>query len=187
MNSDVSKEPLSAGDQAKLLLFVLAMLPTVAFGIGVLPAVFLCFGIFMMKRSGDFRHVRTAARNTQIYLIVFIVAALALSLIFAPGSDFDKLAGGLSFAVLAAVYMLIVDRLFCSPLRAHAEWVEKNGIFATRPRGNRPTKHSVNIKVGSNSALFSVADELAKWAKLKEDGLITQDEFDAARRKLLYP
>ncbi len=32
---------------------------------------------------------------------------------------------------------------------------------------------------------YSVADELTKWAKLKEDGHITEEEFNAARTKLL--
>jgi hypothetical protein len=32
---------------------------------------------------------------------------------------------------------------------------------------------------------FSVADELSKWAKLKEDGHITEEEFDEARKSLL--
>ncbi len=32
---------------------------------------------------------------------------------------------------------------------------------------------------------YSVADELLKWAKLKEDGHITEEEFNEARKKLL--
>ena len=32
---------------------------------------------------------------------------------------------------------------------------------------------------------YSVADELLKWAKLKEDGHITEEEFDEARKSLL--
>jgi hypothetical protein len=32
---------------------------------------------------------------------------------------------------------------------------------------------------------YSVADELLKWSKLREDGLITEDEYQEARMKLL--
>ncbi len=32
---------------------------------------------------------------------------------------------------------------------------------------------------------YSVADELLKWAKLKEDGHITEEEFNEARKKIL--
>ena len=32
---------------------------------------------------------------------------------------------------------------------------------------------------------FSVADELIKWAKLKEDGHISEQEYNDARKKLL--
>lgn len=37
----------------------------------------------------------------------------------------------------------------------------------------------------TNPPQLSVADELAKLGKLKTDGLITQDEFDQQKAKLL--
>jgi hypothetical protein len=43
----------------------------------------------------------------------------------------------------------------------------------------------VDIIKGEKQKQYSVADELLKWAKLKEDGHITDDEFNDARKKLL--
>jgi hypothetical protein len=37
----------------------------------------------------------------------------------------------------------------------------------------------------ANAPSASLADEIAKLAKLKADGLLSQDEFDAAKRRLL--
>ena len=36
-----------------------------------------------------------------------------------------------------------------------------------------------------NMRSYSVADELLKWAKLKEDGLISEEEFKKAREKIM--
>lgn len=36
-----------------------------------------------------------------------------------------------------------------------------------------------------NLRSYSVADELLKWAKLKEDGLISEEEFKKAREKIM--
>ena len=38
---------------------------------------------------------------------------------------------------------------------------------------------------GEKLKQYSVADELIKWAKLKEDGHISEEEFNEARKKLL--
>ncbi len=43
----------------------------------------------------------------------------------------------------------------------------------------------LNIIKGEKLKQYSVADELTKWAKLKEDGHISDEEFDEARKKLL--
>ena len=43
----------------------------------------------------------------------------------------------------------------------------------------------VDIIKGEKLKQYSVADELIKWGKLKEDGHISEDEFNEAREKLL--
>lgn len=77
--------------------------------------------------------------------------------------------------------------LFKAPLTAHAEWIEINGIFATKPKsGKEANPHSeVDIIKGEKLKQYSVADGLTKWAKLKENGRISEEEFNEARTKLL--
>ncbi len=62
-----------------------------------------------------------------------------------------------------------------------------NGIFSSKAKSSifshMPT--GVDIIKGEKQKQYSVADELLKWAKLKEDGHITDDEFNDARKKLL--
>lgn len=77
--------------------------------------------------------------------------------------------------------------LFYSPMNRHREWVEVNGIFSTKPKSDKSSvnQSEVDIIKGEKLKQYSVADELIKWAKLKEDGHISEEEFNEARIKLL--
>ena len=47
------------------------------------------------------------------------------------------------------------------------------------------TESEMNIIKGEKLKQYSVADELMKWGKLKEEGHISEDEFNQAKAKLL--
>jgi hypothetical protein len=57
-------------------------------------------------------------------------------------------------------------------------------IFSNKPK-NCTAQTEIDIIKGERMKSFSVADELIKWAKLKEDGHITEQEYNDARKKLL--
>ena len=42
-----------------------------------------------------------------------------------------------------------------------------------------------NILVGKNEILNSLADEIAKLRNLVEQGILTQEEYESAKKKLL--
>ncbi|WP_339519669.1 SHOCT domain-containing protein [Pseudomonas proteolytica] len=188
----MSNTPLSSTDHSKILFFILLMLPPTGFFVGILPAVFLLFGVFMMKKNHDFSHVDTAVRNTKCYIYALIAiavcgAAWAATTLGAEdrydrmGEQFILLS---ATAIVAFVYVLFVDKLFYEPLIEHSEWVLDNGIFSNRTR-NTPKKSEIDIIKGEHLRSFSVADELIKWVKLKEDGHVSEQEYDNARKKLL--
>lgn len=62
-----------------------------------------------------------------------------------------------------------------------------NGIFSTKPKPATKTEVESELAIikGEKLKQYSVADELIKWAKLKEDGHISEDDFNEARVKLL--
>ncbi|MFD2190598.1 SHOCT domain-containing protein [Pistricoccus aurantiacus] len=99
----------------------------------------------------------------------------------------EELIVSLIFAGICIAYLVAMKVLFTAPLTTHAEWIEINGIFATKPKsGKKENVHSeVDIIKGEKLKQYSVADELTKWAKLKEDGHISEEEFNEARTKLL--
>jgi len=63
----------------------------------------------------------------------------------------------------------------------------KNDIgFLQRKSSGDQQKHSrVKILKGDGSDQTSLADEIAKWGKLKEDGHISEKEFEKVKNKLL--
>lgn len=91
--------------------------------------------------------------------------------------------------IIPILYIWMLHNLFYIPLTNHKEWVVANGIFATTEAKEKVPRTTplislptFSIKTSSN---LSVADELVKLNKLKEAGLITQDEFDKLRKDLL--
>lgn len=188
----MSNSPLTSTEHSKILIFTLLMLPPTVYLVGVLPSVFLLFGIFMMKKNSDFSHIEAAVRNSKFYLYAIIAIATCCALWFATtlgaAERYDRqteefvissAAAGIAFA-----YVLILNRLFCLPLERHREWVAVNGIFSNAPKST-PAQSEIDIIKGERMKSFSVADELIKWAKLKEDGHISEQEYNDARKKLL--
>jgi hypothetical protein len=88
--------------------------------------------------------------------------------------------GNVAGALVATFHMAIVNKLFLSPLRMHKDWGERNGIFASKPKSVASSVNPtvISISLGEKRGSFSVADELLKWAKLKEDGHITEEQYN---------
>ena len=183
----MKNQPLTSNDHAKLLLFGFLMLPAILlFGVGLIPALFLGFGVFMMKKSKSFSYIETATKYFKVYALLIgfgwgSTAAYSLSDINLYGREFQI---SLFFSIIAFAYWFVVDALFYSVLENHSEWVEANGIFSSKLAGSDQTSE-VSIVRAENLNQYSVADELTKWVKLKDDGHITEEEFNDARKKLL--
>ena len=127
-----------------------------------------------------------------VFMAIFIFVSTSL-LNRSAGSDSlfngssQELEVGLVFLAGSIFYLVTVKWLFFTPLNKHRDWVIVNGIFSTKPKAltlKEPTS-SIDIIRGENLKLYSVADELSKWAKLKDDGHISEEDFNQAKDKLL--
>ncbi len=191
----MSKQQLSSNDLAKILIFTLLLLPIIGFGFGVIPTIFLVFGVIMMKKTQEFSHIETAVKNFKIYMQLALVVGVLFTLYW--GNKYFTYEGSysrhdeeffvsLSLGFVPILYIVIINKLFYEPLREHREWLGINGFFASKKFFESSNKQmDVDIIKGEKLKSYSVADELIKWAKLKEDGHITQEEYDEARKKLL--
>lgn len=186
---------MSSADQGKLLIFSLLMAPSLIFLFGIIPAIFLGFGIYMMKKNQDFSSIDTAVKNFKGYTWLALIGC-SLSSFYWGNKYFnaeyswyydDEFFVSLIFTGIAFAYLIVVQVLFYSPMNRHREWVEVNGIFSTKPKSDKGSMNQpeVDIIKGEKLKQYSVADELIKWAKLKEDGHISEEEFNEARAKLL--
>ena len=191
----MNNQPLNSSDQSKLLIFALLLAPSVIFIFGAIPALFLGFGIFMMKKHQDFSHVTTAVRNFRVYTSLFFLGSLLSAAYCATTLKNEdswrrldtEFFGSLIVFAISIAYLIIIKVFFFDPLKRHNSWVEVNGIFSTKLTSiKKPRSESeMDIIKGERLKQYSVADELLKWAKLKEDGHITEEEFNEARAKLL--
>lgn len=199
-NEDLTNKPLASGDQAKIFVFALLLLPTIFMLVGILPAIFIGFGIALLKKNQDFSAVETSIKLVLGYLCICLVIISATALYNlaepattsyaarAPGPDREEVV--LVASILLAIniaYIVFVKALYLSPLRKHKEWVANNGIFSKVPRPVRLSGSGSKMKIikGENMRSYSVADELSKWAKLRDEGVISEQEFKEARSKIL--
>jgi len=201
MDRIMNNGPLTAIEHFKLVMFLPLLITPIFFLVGIIPAFFLAFGYFMMKKNNDFSSIEASVKAVNIYCklaIVLLVLVAAICFIFltyeylnnAPYIDtelFWVVPGCAFFASIIYAYILIVKYLYLKPLQNHSEWVVVNGTFSNKPK-KRPQdnlKTSVEILQSEKLKPYSVADELLKWAKLQDDGLISVEEFNEARSKLL--
>ena len=183
----MQNQPLSSGDHSKIVIFILLFLPSIGFLVGVIPAILLIFGIFMMKKNEDFNHIKTAVKICRGYIFVCVLVIVGISMYAVYIGKEKMFFGWLSITSIPILYLVFLSKLFFNPLSRHKKWVEVNGIFSTKPKSGKDSNNQseVNIIKGEKLKQYSVADELIKWAKLKEGGHISDEEFNEARVKLL--
>lgn len=80
--SGTTGQPLNSDEQIKLVVFALLFIPSVIFGAGIIPTLFLIFGIYMMKKNSDFNHIKTAVKYFRIYMNLAFLGAVVTAVIF---------------------------------------------------------------------------------------------------------
>ena len=221
----MSDQPINSSDLSKILLSIILFLPVVFFGVAALPAIFLIFGIFMMKRGGDFSHVDTSYKNASSYFFFIIFIALIVACFFGgqylfSKSDFEEKYNKPKYSqlsdsskigveklrdsgeieshlivffmaivviIISVFYLVVLRYLYYMPLLRNKDWVVGNGIFSSLSKNDIIISplNKVDIIKGEKLKSYSVADELLKWAKLKDDGHISEQEYNQVRDKLL--
>jgi ribosomal protein L40E len=189
--------PLSGEERLRIVgFFTFLVLPFFWFGGSVIIVVIVIASLYVMKKDKNFTVITKAREYIKYYLafivyVPLIVATPALIIdLFNRGYADDKLYAGLSiiFGFLIAkpivnLFMRMFDYLYFSILREHKDWIMEHCMFSNKTVIKNDNAIDIIGRDKLNS--FSVADELLKWNSLLEKGLITQDEFDEAKQKLL--
>lgn len=75
--------------------------------------------------------------------------------------------------------------IFFNILKKHEQWIIDNGLFADS-KNEKSFFEKITQKIQfMKKEKTNIADELLKWAELKEKGLITDEEFKKAKEKIL--
>lgn len=201
----MKNEPLTSNEHYKLFLFFLLLIPSIILLVGIIPVLALAIGFYLMKKNNDFSSIEASVKAFNIYCFLISIIGLIWFVVFSVMSVSEYLSdpndwrniSALEFAGISALFagilavifahVFMTKRLYLVPLRNHSEWVVANGIFSNKSQTTPQAspKHGIDILQSQKLKQYSVADELVKWAKLKEDGHISDDEFDEARSKLL--
>lgn len=205
-----SDSPLTGGDRTKIIaFFAFLILPFAWFGGSVIIILIALFGLYIMKKDQSFTAIINAKKWMKTYLIVLL---LTITTIFTAVyydknereySHYDKIkersiynynkninvetamvagTGLIVTPIAVGFFMFVFNSLFFRPLEEHQNWITKNGVFSDE---KSPKNDSTNIVGRDNLSSYSVADEMLKWNSLLEKGLITKEEFDKAKTKLM--
>ena len=168
----MTNKPVTSENQLKLVLFSLVVLSLIALiGIGVIPAIFLVFSIVMMKKNNDFSYITEVYKGCLIYSVIVFGFLSVLSVLTVSNDKILELLVFLFSAFL--IFVLSLRFLFLLPLEAHSEWVVVNDIFSNRKKNEK-------LEINNDS----VTDELIRLSKLKDDGHISEDEFNKIKSKV---
>lgn len=176
-----TNSPLSGGERIKLIVYFIILLATsFPIGSGAIPLIVSLITLYIIKTNKNFDSVGTS------YMITVIACILAAAGWFFAASESRNFFEGNLFSIFSIGSLILIpllNILFFSILEKHEEWIITNGLFADEP--TQVKKQSVIIG-RDNLSTFSIADEMLKWNELLEKGLITQEEFNEAKQKLLY-
>jgi len=195
--------PLAGGNRIKIVMFFLFLAGTIFFG--VIPILFALAGIYIMKKDKSFLPILNSKKHIKVYLYLLALGIpIAASIGYHDGiasytydDHFNRIYSeniNIEIAVIAVVgialiplavslLMSLFNFLYFRPLEEHQEWVVNNGIFSDIKENK--DDDSTGIMGRDKLSSFSVADELIKWNDLLEKNLISQEEFNKAKQKLL--
>jgi hypothetical protein len=170
--------PLTYKEQATLSLFIILLIPTcLIFGAGVIPTLAIFVGIYYAKAEKDFGYLETVFKVVQYYIALFGVV-VSINIVSQHSTHALDV---LIFAGIPVLYLLGFNYGVVAPLRKHQTWVVNQGIFLNKVR-SEAFRTAPWISFGKSA---SIADELIKLNNLKDANLITLDEFNTLRSKLL--
>lgn len=166
--------PLSGDERVRVIAyFVIIGTSCIFLGIGIIPSLITIASLYIMHKNKSFSSIEASKTTINLYLGISAIG-------WAWGGLYENGFFIIAFACLCCIPLF--NYLYFSVLAKHEQWVIENGIFADAPKESK--KQSAIIG-RDNLSTFSVADELLKWNELLEKGLISKEEFETAKQKLL--
>ncbi|MCZ3063574.1 SHOCT domain-containing protein [Acinetobacter baumannii] len=184
-------EQMPSNELAKIIFFIVFQVAMCfLFFWGVIPSVILLVSYFLSKRDKDISMLIKAVGACQVYVyiticIVVLVWLYNLNDIYYAGYyDEESKRSYLNNALIvlfglvsmSLAYLISLKYLFKEPIKRYPTWVVQN---------KSSDKQEPSIFKTENLKSYSVADELLKWKELKDQGLVSEDEFIKMKEKIM--
>ncbi len=176
--------PLDGTERIKIIaFFALLILPLAWLGGSVLILVIIIASLYIMKKDKNFLPILKANKYIKIYLVVVTIIFITIGLI-----NIKYMEGFLIIIVsllLSPILIILIDFLFFDVLKRHEKWIIENGLFSDFKNEKSIIEKTTEKIQTIKKEPINITDELLKLAELKEKGLITEEEFQKAKEKIL--
>ncbi|MCT7529695.1 SHOCT domain-containing protein [Aliarcobacter cryaerophilus] len=183
-----SNLPLSGTERVMISSFLfLLVASSFFFGLGIILAfIYLAF-FYISKKDKNIKYLYNVKKILLIYIsILFIIFIISFIMMLESESSVSDIIGFsiANFFINFTIYCLS-NILYFNIIKKHEKWILNNGLFADY-KGEKSFIEKTTEKIQTiKKEPKNVADELLKCAELKEKGLITDEEFQKAKEKIL--
>ena len=175
--------PLSGTERVMISSFLfLLVASSFFFGFGIiLTFIYLAF-FYISKKDKKIKYLY----NVKKILLLYICTLLVISIITALAVRYNDVTYTILIILLTnSIIYFLSDILYFNIIKRHEKWILNNGIFADY-KGEKSFIEKTTEKIQTiQKESTNTADELLKWAELKEKGLVTDEEFQKAKEKIL--
>ena len=181
----MTNAPLGSGDRVKVIIFfVIVLFPFFMFFGGIVVTLIVFASIYIMKKDKSFAPILNARKYINTYSILLVIGSFIVAMI--TWGEKDTILIVPFVLVTVAIFIWLSDLLFFKPMEEHKDWIVQHGIFSDKPN-EKSLIDIVQEKLQSFQKPQScgIADELLKWKSLLDQGVITEEEFNTKKEKLL--
>ena len=178
-----SNLPLSGTERVMISSFLfLLVASSFFFGLGIILAfIYLAF-FYISKKDKNIKYLYNVKKISLIYIFTLLVISIITALIKGDDNVTEII---LIVLFTNSIIYFLSDILYFNIIKRHEKWILNNGIFADF-KGEKSFIEKTTEKIQTiKKESTNTADELLKWAELKEKGLITDEEFQKGKEKIL--
>ena len=178
-----SNLPLDGTERVMIgsFLFILVA-SSLFFGFGIiLTFIYLTF-FYISKKDKNIKYLYNVKKISLIYIFTLLVISIITALIKGDDNVTEII---LIVHFTNSIIYFLSDILYFNIIKRHEKWIIDNGLF-TDYKGEKSFFEKTSEKIQTiKQEPKNLTDELLKWAELKEKGLITDEEFQKAKEKIL--
>lgn len=182
-----------SNDNAKLVMAGIMLTAGLVTLVNAIPVIILLAGALIAWRQDDPGTIQTTTKVVRtLYLVIALgmLAGVIFNLPNAIGSEIENEYGGYNYRHEVAqenIFGLTLGFLAALTIRFLVSWLWSKPLirYLEEREVEEEGEDGPAIMKRDSLASYSVADELKKWRDLKNDGTITEEEFHAARNRIL--